>query len=53
MIRRSKSRRARKRSRRRSMRGGSVSLEFKKPEVNSTSSGDAIQGIYEQTKSRQ
>ena len=50
MIRRSKSSRTRKRSRRRSMRGGSVSLEFKKPEVNSTSSGDAIQGAMNKQK---
>ena len=32
------------------MRGGSVSLEFKKPEVNSTSSGDAIQGAMNKQK---
>jgi len=32
------------------MRGGSVSLEFKKPEVNSTSSGDAIQGSMNKQK---
>ena len=32
------------------MRGGSVSLEFKKPEVNSTSSSDAIQGAMNKQK---
>lgn len=50
MIRRSKSRRTRKRSKKRSMRGGNVSLDFKKPEVSSTSSGDAIQGAMNKQK---
>ena len=46
MIRRSKSRRTRKRS----MRGGNVSLKFNKPEVNATSSSDAIQGAMNKQK---
>lgn len=46
MIRRSKSRRSRKRS----MRGGNVSFEFDKPEVNATSSSDAIQSAMNKQK---